>query len=173
MIHRPDPFMDAAETGAALDNLVDSGKVKAIGVSNFSAPDWRLLQKHMQHKIQLNQIEISLLASQCFSDGALADMQLDDIQPMAWSPLAGGALFSNSPAANRIKPLFKALTDRYNCSADHIAIAWLLAHPANIIPVLGTNNLDRIKGLSNACDIKLDRETWYLLYSAANGCEVP
>ena len=173
MMHRPDPFMNAAETGAALDNLVDSGKVKAIGVSNFSASDWRLLQKHMQHKIQVNQIEISLVQSQSFSDGTLAELQLDDIQPMAWSPLAGGELFTNSPAANRLKPLFDSLSERHNCSADQIAIAWLLAHPANIIPVLGTNNLERIKGLSKACDIKLDRETWFELYSAAQGCEVP
>ncbi|WP_114283615.1 aldo/keto reductase, partial [Candidatus Halocynthiibacter alkanivorans] len=151
MMHRPDPFMDAAATGAALDALVDSGKVRAIGVSNFSAADWRLLQKHMQHKLQVNQIEISLLQSQSFTDGTLVDMQLDNIQPMAWSPLAGGALFSDGAAATRLKPLFQTLCERYNCSADHIAVAWLLAHPANIIPVLGTNNLQRIALLSKAC----------------------
>ena len=173
MMHRPDPFMNAAATGAALDALVNSGKVRAIGVSNFSASEWRLLQKHMQHKLQVNQIEISLLQSQCFTDGTLVDMQLDDIQPMAWSPLAGGALFSNNPAATRLKPLFNVLCERYDCSPDHIAVAWLLAHPANIIPVLGTNNLQRIALLDKACDIELDRETWFELYSAAQGSEVP
>jgi len=173
MIHRPDPFMDAAQTAATLDALIDSGKVKGIGVSNFIPSDWRLLQKHMKHQLQVNQIEISLLQSQCFSDGTLSDLQIDDIQPMAWSPLAGGEIFSNSAAATRIQPLFKALCERFECSADHIAIAWLLAHPAKILPVLGTNNLDRIKALSKACEIKLDRETWYELYSAAQGCEVP
>jgi len=173
MVHRPDPFMDATQTGATLDALIDSGKVKGVGVSNFIPADWRLLQKHMKHQLQVNQIEISLLQSQCFSDGTLADLQIDDIQPMAWSPLAGGEIFSNSAAATRIQPLFKSLCERFDCSSDHIAIAWLLAHPAKILPVLGTNNLDRIKALSKACEIKLDRETWYELYSAAQGCEVP
>ena len=173
MMHRPDPLMDAAQTGAALDALVDSGKVKAIGVSNFSRADWQLLQKHMSHKLQVNQIEISLLASECFRDGTLADLQTDQIQVMAWSPLAGGALFSTHPVARRLQPLFKSLCERFQCSADQIAIAWLLAHPANIIPVVGTNNLERIKTLSKASEIKLDRETWFELYSAAQGCEVP
>ena len=172
-MHRPDPFMDAAKTGATLDALIDSGKVKAIGVSNFSSSDWRLLQKHMSHKVQVNQVEISLLKSQVFTDGTLSDLQIDDIQPMAWSPLAGGELFGNSAAATRLRPIFKSLCAQYNCSADHIAIAWLLAHPASIIPVMGTNNLERINALSMANQIELDRETWYELYSAAQGCEVP
>ena len=173
MLHRPDPFMDAAKTAAALDQLIDSGKVRAVGVSNFMPADWRLLQKHMQHKIVVNQIEMSLLQAHSFSDGTLAQMQIDDITAMAWSPLAAGQLFNDSAAALRLQPLLARLGDEHSCSPDHIAIAWLLAHPAGIIPVLGTNNLQRIKRLAQACKVQLDRQSWFELYSAAAGCEVP
>ena len=173
MLHRPDPFMDAAQTGAALDQLVNSGKVRAIGVSNFMPVDWQLLQKHMQHKIAVNQIEISLLQATCFSDGTLASMQVDDITAMAWSPLAAGQLFNGDAAAVRLKPLLERLAEQHQCRKEHIAIAWLLAHPAGIIPVLGTNNLQRIQSLAKANSVQLDRESWFELYSAAAGCEVP
>ena len=173
MLHRPDPFMDAAKTAAALDQLIDSGKVRAIGVSNFMPSDWRLLQKYMQHKIVVNQIEINLLQRNSFTDGTLANMQIDDITAMAWSPLAGGQLFNDSDAAQRLQPLLARLADEHRCAVDHIAIAWLLAHPAGIIPVLGTNNLQRISRLGQACEVQLDRQSWFELYSAAAGCEVP
>ncbi len=173
MLHRPDPFMDAAKTAATLDQLIDSGKVRAIGVSNFMPSDWRLLQKYMQHKIVVNQIEMNLLEQNSFTDGTLANMQIDDITAMAWSPLAGGQLFNDSSAAQRLQPILARLAEEHGCAIDHIAIAWLLAHPAGIIPVLGTNNLQRIKGLSKACEVKLDRESWFELYSGAAGCEVP
>ena len=54
-----------------------------------------------------------------------------------------------------------------------VAVAWLLAHPANIMSVMGTNNLDRIGKLSDALKVKMDRETWFELYTAALGNEVP
>lgn len=173
MIHRPDPFMDVVQTAKALDALVDSGKVKTVGVSNFAAADWRVLQKHMSHKLIVNQIELSLLESNSLRDGTLADIQIDDMKAMAWSPLAGGALFGDSAAAIRLQPLLTELCHRFNCGVDHLAIAWLLAHPGGIIPVVGTNNLDRIKALSAILNVELDRETWFDLYSTANGCEVP
>ncbi|EPJ47890.1 MAG: aldo/keto reductase [Osedax symbiont Rs2] len=172
MLHRPDPFMDAPKTAAVLDQLIDSGKVRAIGVSNFMPSDWRLLQKYMQHKIIVNQIEINLLQQKSFTDGTLAEMQIDDIRAMAWSPLAGGQLFSDSSAALRLQPLLSRLAEEHQCDVDHIAIAWLLSHPAGIIPVLGTNNLQRIENLGKACQVKLDRQSWFALYSAAAGCEV-
>ena len=94
LIHRPDPFMNHHETGAALDTLITSGKVRAVGVSNFKRHDWSLLQSAMKHKIVTNQIEISVLANQAFTNGDIAFLQEQEIRPMAWSPLAGGALFS-------------------------------------------------------------------------------
>ena len=173
LIHRPDPFMDAAEIASALDALVDSGKVRGVGVSNFGPWDWKLIQKHMKHPLLTNQVEMSLLNRESFVDGTLAAMQTDEITPMAWSPLAGGQLFKDSAATQRLAPIFKRICDAQNTSIDHVALAWLLAHPANILPVVGTNNPERIKHLSDALNLDIDRETWFELWTAAEGQEVP
>lgn len=175
LIHRPDPLMDAAETGAALDELVASGKVKSVGVSNFRPPDWDLLQANMKSKLQTNQVEINLLATDAFTNGDLNFMQQHQIIPMAWSPLAGGQLF-NQNADSRVSALrsrLESIAAEQNVGSDAVAIAWLLKHPTTILPVLGTNSLSRIEKLSDATRVELDRETWFELYTLACGHEVP
>ncbi len=174
LIHRPDPFMDHHETGKALDSAVTSGKVRTVGVSNFKQHDWNLLQSDMDNKLITNQIEMSVLATDAFTNGDLAFHQQHDIKPMAWSPLGGGALFDeNNAETESLRFGMSAIAERHSTSIDALAVAWLLAHPANILPVMGTNNIDRIKSLSAAESIKLDRQTWYEIYSLAIGNEVP
>ena len=167
LIHRPDPLMDHRETGAALDVAVASGKVGSVGVSNFKPHDWNLLQSAMQTPLVTNQIEISVLETSAFTNGDLAFLQERDVPAMAWSPLAGGALFSGDNP--KLLALLGTIGDGDSAAA---AVAWLLAHPARILPVLGTNNLSRIQALDAACGIAMDRETWFEIYEAANGCEV-
>ena len=167
LIHRPDPLMDHRETGAALDAAVASGKVGSVGVSNFKPHDWNLLQSAMQTPLVTNQIEISVLETGAFTNGDLAFLQERDVPAMAWSPLAGGALFSGDNP--KLMALLVTIGDGDAAAA---AVAWLLAHPARILPVLGTNNLSRIQALDAACGIAMDRETWFEIYEAANGCEV-
>jgi len=171
LIHRPDPFMDHHETGAALDALVTSGKVRAVGVSNFKPHDYDLLSSAMKNSLVTNQIEISVKANQGFTNGDIAHLQKHEIPPMAWSPLAGGELFNNKKpnTYNTIERISKAK----NTNVAAVAIAWLLAHPAKIIPIMGTNNISRIKALSAACEIDIDLETWFEIYENANGVEVP
>jgi len=53
-----------------------------------------------------------------------------------------------------------------------IAVAFLLAHPAKILPILGTNNIDRISSISDATKVELDRQDWFRLYEASLGQEV-
>lgn len=175
LIHRPDPLMDAAETGAALDDLIKSGKVKSVGVSNFRSFDWDLLQANMQAKLQTNQVELSLLATDAFTNGDLAFMQQHHIAPMAWSPLAGGRLFDVNADAQvaALRDRLLALAEEQSVGIDAIAVAWLLKHPSGILPVLGTNSLERIAKLSDAFKVTLDRETWFELYTLACGEEVP
>jgi len=134
LIHRPDPLMDHRETGAALDLLVQQGKVKWIGVSNFMPWDVTLLQSAMSTRLVTNQIEISLLAN------------------------ASGVL--------------QRLASAQGVGIDAVAVAWLLKHPATILPVLGTNNIDRINALSDAMRVELTRHDWFELYQAARGHEV-
>ena len=170
LIHRPDPLMDHMETGAALDDLVTSGKVKAVGVSNFRPYDWELLQSGMKTKLATNQIEVSLGAIAPFTDGDIAFHQKQGDPLMAWSPLGGGSLMTaDSELATRMDKIATA----QGVDRAAVAIAFLLRHPANILPVMGTNNLERIKKISDALKVELDRETWFLLYEAALGTEVP
>ena len=171
LIHRPDPLMDAHETGAVLDELVTTGKVRAVGVSNFRLFDWTLLQSAMKTPLVTNQIELSLLSSEPFRNGDLAFLQERGVPPMAWSPLAGGALFDGSHP--ELLARLSEIGADHGTDATAIAIAWLLRHPARIIPVLGTNNLNRIRSMSDALRVTLDRETWFELYELGNGFEVP
>lgn len=173
LIHRPDPFMDTDATGAALDQLINDGKIRAAGVSNFTTADWELLQSRMQHPLVTNQIEINLFERSAFTDGRLAHLQQHRIRPMAWSPLAGGQLFGDSDAARRVIPVLTRIANEQSTSVDQVAVAWLLAHPAGILPILGTNNLDRIGRIADAINVQIDRETWFELWTAAAGEEVP
>ena len=171
LIHRPDPLMDAEETGAALDEIVASGKARSVGVSNFKLHDWTLLQSAMKTPLVTNQIELSLLAHDGFTNGDVAYLQERKVAPMAWSPLGGGSLFSQNN-----KDLLDALQvigEANDVDETAVAVAWLLAHPARIMPVMGTNSLDRIGKISDALKVKMDRETWFELYTAALGNEVP
>ena len=170
LIHRPDPLMDHVETGRALDDLIDSGKVAAVGVSNFRPWDWSLLQSAMDNLLATNQIELSVVAHEPFTNGDIAFLQEHGVPPMAWSPLAGGALFSNAHAPLMAK--LAEIASAQNVDAAAVAIAWLLHHPSKPIPVMGTNNLQRIAKLADATKVVIDRESWFDIYTAALGREV-
>ena len=170
LIHRPDPLMDHHETGAALDEVIASGKVRSVGVSNFRPYDWELLQSAMKNQLVTNQIELSVLAHDSFVNGDVAFHQRIGTPLMAWSPLAGGALFSGDHPD--VMSVLSNVASQNNVDETAVAIAWLLAHPSRILPVLGTNSLERIKGMSAALDVKMDRQTWYEIYTAALGHEV-
>ena len=170
LVHRPDPFMDHHETGAALDALVDAGKVRAAGVSNFRPWDWSLLQSAMRHPLVTNQIELSLKHIAPFTNGDLAFHQEHGHVVMAWSPLGGGDLMT---ASNELTHRLDSIAKRSGVDRAAVATAFLLAHPAKITPVLGTNNLDRISSISAAETVQLDRQDWFSLYEAALGSEVP
>ena len=170
LLHRPDPLMDAEETGKALDNLIESGKVKTIGVSNFKPWDIDLLQSCTKNKLVSNQIEISLSQNNALTNGDLAYLQQHRIPPMAWSPLGGGELFkhSHSPLYQKLNNLAKG----FGVQPAAVAIAWLLRHPAQILPIMGSNNIQRIKQFSEALIVDLSREEWFELLQIATGKEV-
>ncbi|MBD8876217.1 aldo/keto reductase [Roseibium polysiphoniae] len=170
LIHRPDPLMDHNETGATLDALVKSGKIGSVGVSNFRPWDWDLLQSAMNTPLVTNQIEISLGEISPFTNGDLAFHQKLGTKLMAWSPLGGGTLIKDEGALGAV---MDELAAEFGVDRSAVAVAFLLAHPARLIPVMGTNNLDRIGRISDALKVKLDRESWYRLYEAALGTEVP
>ncbi|MGB7316434.1 MAG: aldo/keto reductase, partial [Planktotalea sp.] len=137
----------------------------------FKLQDWSLLQSAMSTPLATNQIELSLLAHEGFTNGDVAYLQERKVAPMAWSPLAGGALFSNENKA--LLEALKAVGEPFGADETAVAVAWLLAHPARIMPVLGTNSLERIAKISDALKVKIDRQTWFELYTIALGNEVP
>ncbi len=171
LIHRPDPLMDHVETGRALDDAVASGKVRAVGVSNFRPWDWTLLQSAMSTPLATNQIEISLVAHDCLTNGDIAFLQERAIRPMAWSPLGGGALLGGN-ASGAIGEALDRIARLNDVDPATIALAWLLAHPSGILPVMGTNTIKRIAAFTDALGVKMDRQTWFELYTAALGREV-
>jgi predicted oxidoreductase len=171
LLHRPDPLMDAQETGRSLDALIDSGKVEAIGVSNFRPWDIDLLQSCTKNKLLTNQIQISLTQNNAMTNGDLAYMQQHDILPMAWSPLGGGELFKNSQSPLNQKIV--SLAKDFAVQPAAIVIAWLLRHPAQILPIMGSNHMQRIKQFSEGLTVDLSREQWFELLQAATGHEMP
>ena len=170
LVHRPDPLMDHRETGAALDELVQSGKVRHLGVSNFRPWDIELLESAMDAPLVTNQIEISLARIEPFTDGDLAFHQRRGDRVMAWSPLGGGSLMTGSgPVQDRLD----RIASDHGVDRAAVAVAFLLRHPAGIVPVMGTNNLARIEAFADAAKVDLSRQDWFELYEAALGHEVP
>ncbi len=170
LVHRPDPFMDHLETGAVLDEVVAAGKVGAVGVSNFKLHDWNLLQSAMKTQLATNQIELSVTAHAGFTNGDVAYLQERAKPIMAWSPLGGGSLMTGE---GPVQDALGAVASANGVDKSAVAVAWLLAHPAKIMPVMGTNNMNRISSLADALKVQMDRQTWYEIYTAALGQEVP
>lgn len=164
LIHRQDPFLDHHETGKALDDIIKSGKVKEVGVSNFKSWDFTLLQSAMKSHLVTNQIEMSLAVTDSFTNGDLAFHQEQATTIMAWSPLGGGKLMKDKGILGKA---LKKIAVNQNVDIAAVAVAWLLAHPARICPVMGTNNLNRIAKISDAMNVKMDRESWFELYTAS------
>ena len=174
LIHRPSPFMDFESTARALDLLVKEGKVKNLGVSNFTTWQFDTLNSFLENKLTTNQLEASVLHLDGFHDGSIAQCQKNSIVPMAWSPLGGGKLFSkNDERSVRVMNVLTKLGRQRDLTPAAVAFSFLLSHPSNIIPIIGTNKLDRIKELAAASSYKMDEETWHEIWTASMGVEVP
>jgi predicted oxidoreductase len=174
LIHRPDPFMNADEVAEAFTQLRQSGKVLHFGVSNFTPSQFDLLASRLNFPLITNQIELSVMHLAPFEDGTLEQCQQLRIAPMAWSPLGGGELFSgNTLKAIRLRQTLEAIAQELDAAIDQVALAWLLAHPANIVPILGSGNLDRIRSAVGAEALHLTREQWFAIWSASTGVAVP
>ncbi len=175
LIHRPDPLMDANEVAEAFRHLRISGKVSHFGVSNFTPFQFDLLQSRLDFPLVTNQVEISLLQMETLNDGILDQCQQRRISPMAWSPFGGGRIFTGiSEQEERLRNELQKIGEQLGGAAiDQVALAWLLKHPSRIIPVLGTGNLNRIRGAAGALGLELSRDHWFRLWTASAGQEIP
>ncbi len=175
LIHRPDPLMDADEIAAAFTELREAGKVLHFGVSNFTPWQFDLLASRLDFPLVTNQVEVSVLHLDALHDGTLDQCQRLGVAPMAWSPLGGGRLFRGE--GERVARVRQALAEvgaeLGDASPDQVALAWLLRHPAHIMPVLGSGKAEHIRSAAQAEDLKLNREQWFAIWTASAGGEIP
>jgi len=174
-IHRPDLLTDFSALAETLDGFISSGKVRALGVSNFTPSQIRALSAHLQTPLLTHQPEISLWATQAFEDGTLDICAELSLTPLAWSPLGRGTLLMSTEDVRMkaVQAALQACAEKYNVTSAQMALAFLLAHPIGIIPIIGTQTPDRITESARAIDIKLTREDWYGLYVARRGENMP
>jgi len=172
LLHRPDPLMDPDQIAEVFTLLQQEGKVLHFGVSNFSPSQTQMILDRFP--IRINQVEISILYLDPFLDGTLDMCITKKIIPMGWSPLGGGNIFAalDDERNKRIIAVASMLAQKYDVGPDQILLAWLLKHPAGIVPVLGTSKLHRIAAALQATQIDLEREEWFLLWRASMGREV-
>lgn len=170
LLHRPSPLIDPQEVSLAFEKLKSQGKVKEFGVSNFNSAQIDLINT-TENPIEWNQIECSLTQPKAMFDGTIDYMMKKQIGVMAWNPL--GSFFREKNNQNeRLVPLAKSIGEKYRLSSDQILISWLLKHPANIYPVLGTTEITRIKTATNVLGFDLTTEEWFLLLEASRGHKV-
>jgi len=170
LMHRPSPLMEPFEMAEALQYLLDSGKVKQIGVSNFTPTQVAMLEKAIP--VSGNQVEFSLTHDQPMYDGTFDDCIANNRLAMAWSPL--GSYFRDSDKqTKRIKKAMEPLEEKYSANASQLLLAWILKHPAKIYPVIGTTDKKRIKQSAKAAEIDLELQDWFSLLVASQGHDVP
>lgn len=163
LLHRPDYLMDADETAGALEKLVADGKVKHLGVSNFSASRMDMLAARLKKPIITNQIEFSPLHLDPVHDGSFDRAQRLAYRPMIWSPVGGGRLLtSDEPEIVKLRNVLTRISKDYGLEGPaDAAIAFVTRHPAGCVPVVGSGKRERVASALKAAAIELDRQEWY------------
>ena len=173
-IHRPDILAHPHEVARVLDDAVASGKIRTLGVSNFTLHQTAALNQFLGHKLVSTQPEISPLRITCFENGELDQAMMLGLTVLAWSPLGGGRLAS--PETARDKAVAAEL-DRVACeqgvSRTVAAYSWLMAHPAGVVPIIGSQNAARIAEGADALKVRWTRQDWYAVLVAARGEALP
>ncbi|NIK78856.1 putative oxidoreductase [Paenibacillus castaneae] len=186
LLHRPDALVEPEEVAEAFDILENSGKVRHFGVSNQNPMQIQLLKKSVKQPLVANQLQLSITNANMISNGINVNMEkdssinrdgsildycrLNDITIQPWSPFQYGffeGVFLGNDKFPELNQKIDEVAKKYEVSNTTIAIAWLLRHPAQMQPVIGTMNIDRLKDCIKASDVRLTREEWYSIYRAA------
>lgn len=171
-IHRPDLLAHPEETAGALTALVRSGKVRHVGVSNYTHAQVSALRAYLPDDVALQTVQpqFSITHLDPIDDGVLDQAMELGLTPLAWSPLGGGSLVSDEPAdptTTAVRALLDELAEKHDATRSQIALAFVLAHPARVIPIIGTGRPDRIREAAKAADIVLAKDDCYRLIAAA------
>ncbi|PXW78383.1 putative oxidoreductase [Blastomonas natatoria] len=173
-IHRPDILAHPQEVARVLDDAVSAGKIRSIGVSNFTVHQIAALDHFLSHKLVTTQPEISPLRITCFENGELDQAMMMGLTPMAWSPLGGGRLAAAETARDRlVAAALDAVAEAQGVSRSVAAYSWLMAHPAGIIPIIGSQQAERIAEGAQALKVRWTRQDWYAVLVAARGEQLP
>ena len=182
MLHRPDYLADPQEIAAAFDALKRQGKVLEFGVSNFRPSLLAAVRRACPMRLVVNQVEIHLARLDCLEDGTLDQCLADGVTPVSWSPLARGLLGDGGrpdpadPRAAGLRALLEVLdatARRLGVSRTVLSLAWLLRHPAGVVPVVGSTDPARIRDAAGADGLELGREDWYTMLTAARMRALP
>jgi len=178
MLHRADPLVNPLEVARAFTQLKDQGKARWFGVSNFRPTLLTALQVACPMPLVAHQFEFSLTRLDPLTDGTLDQCLIERVTPMAWSPLGGG-LLADGPGRllawqqeydpDPVKPVLDTIARARGVSRAVAAMAWLMKHPAGVIPIVGSTTPDRIREAAGAAEVELSREDWYRLFTAARG----
>lgn len=163
-----DPISNIEETAYALLQLKESGKVKNIGVANFSVFQHQLLASYLKAPIVTNHIELNLLNTSALDNGQVDYIKQRYMRPLASSPLAGGRIANGTDeVAVRVREKLQEIAAEYKVNFESIAVAWLIKLGA--LPLIGTTDEQRIKNIANAFSVELTHQQWYELYNASKG----
>lgn len=169
LLHRPSPLLDPEEIAKIFQKLKSEGKVREFGVSNFSVSQFELLDQNFP--LYTNQIEVSVSHLNAFYDGTLEQLMRKNRRPMAWSVL-GNYFAENSPQYEDLKTVIIELCEKYGLEENQILLAFILRHPAKIIPVIGTSKIETIRMLKKSLLIDFEAIDWFRILEASRGTEV-
>jgi predicted oxidoreductase len=173
-IHRPDILAHPQEVSQALDKAVNAGKIGALGVSNFTQQQTAALNHFLENKLVATQPEISPLRIDCFENGELDQAMMLGLTPLAWSPLGGGRLADpQSPRDVQVAAALDTVAEAHGVSRSVAAYSWLMAHPAGIVPIIGSQQAERIAEAAAAITMRWTRAGWYAVLVAARGVPLP
>ncbi len=173
LIHRPSPLMHPDIIGEAFELLKECGKVRFFGVSNFTTSQFNMLQSRLD--LCTTQVEASLMYLDPFLDGTFDHAIQENYRPMIWSPLGRGLIFKSQANAEILlrRERLRALSDDLGWTLDMLSYVFLLHHPAQMLPITGSSNIDRILVAQKALNVRIDDETWFRIWTAATGKKVP
>ena len=168
LLNQLDPLSDLEETAITLQKLRESGKVKNIGVVNFSVSQHQLLSSYLRIPIVTNHIELNLLNTSAFDNGQIDYLKQKYMRPLATAPLAEGHIANSiEKRPLLIRRKLEELVPKYNANIESIAVAWIVKLGA--LPLIGTTDEQRIKNIVESFEIDLSRQDWYELYEASRG----
>lgn len=137
LLHRyPEAGIPIVDTMRAMDELVEQGGVKNIGVCNLTPHRFEEAQKHSANKLVCNQVHYNVQYREIEHRGVLRHSQQNDVMIVAWRPVQKGAL----PQAD----LLKQLAEKYDKTPIQIAINWLISQD-NVVTIAKTSDPDHLK----------------------------